>query len=457
MRLQDLKKTAAVLAALAAAGVAGGCAGPAEHAARDLWQADPYRAAPAAAAPAPDSVALTPASGLGDYLEIALERNASVRAAREEWKAALERAPQARALPDPMLTYGYFLQSVETRVGPQKQRLGVSQSFPWFGTLGLKADVALQAAEAARQRYRAALQMTAVGVARAYGDLYYVGASVRSVGDNLAVLRQWEDALQSRYTAGRANFSDVIRVQVELGKLQDRLTTVERRQAPVTARLDALLDYPSAARLPLPDALPPVPVPAGRDSLGRSLERENPELASLKASVAKESKSVDLARKAGLPSFTLGLDWIQTDPRDMPDLADNGKDPVMAVVGVKLPIWRGSVSAGEREARARRASAEARLTGRADALQSDLDDALFRYDDADRKIALYRDSLIPKVNQSLDASYSAFEAGKGTFLDVLDAERTLLEFKLSLERARADLLEAGVSIQALTGSAVPAR
>ena len=431
-------------------GAAGGCASSRERTEVDLWRVEAARAeAPVDTAAV--AVVSGPGASLHDLMALAFERNRSVAAARQDWKAALEQVPQARALPDPMLTYGYFLQSVETRVGPQKQRVGVSQSFPWFGTLGAKGDVALASARAAREKYVAAMQKTYREVSTAYAEYYYLGSAIGIVRDNLDLLRQWEEILRSRYSTGTARFSDLIKVQVELGKLQDRVTTLEQQRPPRRARLNALLDLPADTPIAWPDSLPEVPRPDLRDSLEVRLHEQNPELKALRAMVEKETHGIGLARKSGLPSFTLGVDWVQTDPRDVSGLLDNGKDPVMAMVGVRIPLWRGSVSAGVRQAEARRAAAEANLADRGNSLQTDLEDALFRFDDAGRKTVLYRDSLVPKVRQSLDAAYSTFESGQGSFLDVIDAERVLLEFRLILERARADLLEARAAVDALTG------
>jgi cobalt-zinc-cadmium efflux system outer membrane protein len=452
----DMKCAVWLGAGLILLAVAGGCASSRERAAVDLWRAEAARAEAPPDTVSP-GVAASPRPSLRDFMALAFERNRSVAAARQGWKAALEQVPQARALPDPMLTYGYFLQSVETRVGPQKQRVGVSQSFPWFGTLGTRGDIALSAAEASREKYVAALQTTYREVSAAYAEYYYLGSAIGIVRDNQELLRQWEEILRTRYSTGSARFSDLIKVQVELGKLQDRVTTLEQQRPTRQARLNALLDFPPDKPIAWPDSLPEVARPDLRDSLEVRLERQNPELKALRATVEKERHGVSLARKSGLPSFTLGLDWVQTDRRDVPDLLDNGKDPVMAMVGVRIPLWRGSVSAGVRQAEARREAAEATLADRSNSLATELDDALFRFDDASRKTELYRDSLVPKVRQSLDAAYSSFESGQGTFLDVIDAERVLLEFRLVLVRARADLLEARASVDALTGEGNPNR
>jgi cobalt-zinc-cadmium efflux system outer membrane protein len=90
---------------------------------------------------------------LSEYLRYGALHNAGLKAAFEEWKAALEQIPQAKALLDPRFTYGFFIEAVETRVGPQRQRFSLLQTFPWFGKIAARTDVAAAAAKAAQQRY----------------------------------------------------------------------------------------------------------------------------------------------------------------------------------------------------------------------------------------------------------------------------------------------------------------
>ncbi|MBE3099270.1 MAG: hypothetical protein IMZ44_19305, partial [Planctomycetes bacterium] len=108
-----------------------------------------------AAAPQPPAD-LTEASGLNDYLAYAALHNAGLESAFNAWKAALERVPQVRALPDPRFTYRNYVEAVETRVGPQRNSYEISQTFPWLGKLDLRGDVAAEEAKAARCRLDAA-------------------------------------------------------------------------------------------------------------------------------------------------------------------------------------------------------------------------------------------------------------------------------------------------------------
>ena len=84
---------------------------------------------------------------LDNYLKIGAENNPGLKAKFSEYNAALEKVPQVGALPDPTVSFGYFISPVETRVGPQQAKFGIKQMFPWFGTLNAKEDVAIQRAK----------------------------------------------------------------------------------------------------------------------------------------------------------------------------------------------------------------------------------------------------------------------------------------------------------------------
>ena len=153
-------------------------------------------------------------------------------AAFNRWKAALEKIPQARSLPDPRFSYRYFIKEVETRVGPQRQAFELSQMFPWFGKLDLAGNAAAQAAQAAYHAYEGAKRRLFQEVKFTYYDLYYLGRSLAVTDENVKLLIHLEEVVRARYRAAAASHPDMIKVQIELGKLEDRLKTLRDMEAP---------------------------------------------------------------------------------------------------------------------------------------------------------------------------------------------------------------------------------
>lgn len=378
------------------------------------------------------------ADDLRDYLAAAARNNPELEAAFNRWKAELERIPQVRALPDPRFNYAYFVEEVETRVGPQKQRLGLSQVFPWFGTLKLRGEAAAEAAEAERQRYEQAKRQLFYRVKSAFFEYHYLNRSIEITRQHLALLQQIEQVARTRLQTGEIQQNPVIQAQVELGKLDDKLRTLEALREPLSARLSATLNRTGDPVLPWPDSPAETPAAFTDDEVRQWFSEASPEIMRLEAMIRKEQKTAELARKARYPDIMLGLDYTQTDEALMPGVSDSGKDPIMATISVGLPLWFGKLKAAEQEAHFRRAAAEALRTAAENTLSADLQMALFNFRDAERKMNLYSDTLVPKAMQALEVTRESFETGRDSFTALIDAERMLLEFQLAADRAFTD-------------------
>jgi cobalt-zinc-cadmium efflux system outer membrane protein len=383
------------------------------------------------------TVSSTQADELQSYLKEAALNNPGLEASFNHWKAAVERIPQMKALPDPRFNYTYYIEEVETRVGPQEQKFGLSQTFPWFGKRSLRGNAATEAAAAEQQRYEQEKNRLFYRVKSTYFEYEYLARAVEITQQHLILLENIEQVARTRLKAG-ASQSAAIQAQVELGKLENKLLTLEALRTPLSSKLSTALNRPSSPILPWPQSIDPIPAQFTDQEAQQWLHASSPELKRLAALVRKETDSEKLAHKARYPDLTFGLSYIQTGESEMPGATDSGKDPFMASVSVNLPIWFGKLKAGEQEAYYRRAAAENQRNEMENRLQTALQMALFQFRDAERKINLYSEALVPKAEQSLGVTRKSFEAGRISFTSLIDAERMLLEFQLSADRARAD-------------------
>jgi outer membrane protein TolC len=392
---------------------------------------------------------LDPASTLADYLKYAALNNPGLEAAFNGWKAGLERVTQVTSLPDPRFNYAYYIDEVETRVGPQQHKFGISQTFPWFGKLKLKSNAALETANAEKEQYEKTKLRLFYRVKSAYYEYYYLGRAVAITKEHIKLLINLETVARTRFKTGHASHTAVIQAQVELGKLDDRLRTLESLRVPIVAKLNAALNRPSDASLPWPQTIPyDNPAFTDREVL-ECLAKRNPDLKRLDFLAEKEQFAIKLARKNYYPDITIGLDYVDTDEALMPHTPDSGKDPVIAKASVNVPIWYRKYRAAEKEARLRHAAVQEQRVDTENQLEADLKLALYHFRDAERKIDLYRDTLIPKANQSLKVAQQAFQGGKVSFISMIDAQRLLLEFQLAYERALADRARRVAEIETL--------
>ncbi len=390
-------------------------------------------------------------AGLEDYLVYAALHNPGLQAAFNAWKAALWKIPQVRTLPDPRFTYAYFVQEVETRVGPQHQKFALAQTFPWLSKLELRGDVAAKEAKAKRAFYEAEKWKLFQRVEKAYFEYAYLRQALAVTEENIRLLKHLERSFQTRYAASVSPYSSLIRLQTELGRLEDRLKSLTDMRRPLVAELNAALNRPEGAPLSWPSPVRLVSVAISDEQLRTWLREGNPELRALSELQAKEKKAIALARQNYFPDFTLAVETVDTGDALNSDTPDSGKNPVAVGLSINLPIWWNKYQAGVKEASNRWRAAGANRREKENRLLSRLSLALFKYRDAERKVDLYKNGLIPKAQHSLQVSLQDLETGQGTYLDVIDTQRMLLEFELAYERAEADKAQQLAVLERLCG------
>ncbi len=396
-----------------------------------------------------------PDESLNGHLARAARRNASVREAHQLWRAALERVPQVTSLADPRLSVGVFVQEVETRTGPMEWRLGLSQSFPWFGKLDLAGKIAVLRAEAAREQVAERRLHAQQAVRDAWYELAYLAEAVAITQEHLAILSHWEEIARVRYSTGAGGDADVIRAQVELGKLDDRQRTLQDLRRPLEARLNAALDRPAATAVGSPDLhdLPDV-TSVGFDevALVDGLLTSHPSLRRLSRLRDAAELRIELADKEFAPDFSIGVDYTAIGSARMAGTSGSGDDAVALSFGIDLPIRRRRYEAGVAQATAQRSAAMAAVNAAHNELSAELEMAFYRARDAGRRVALYSGTLVPKGRQSIESVLVAYQTDAVDFFELVDAERVLLEFQLAAARARADHAQALARIVRLTGA-----
>lgn len=388
---------------------------------------------------------------LDDWLEYAERNNPDIAAAYHRWLASLENVSRARTLPDPKLSYTYYARRIETRLGPQRHAFNVSQTFPWFGTRDLRKEVAEGGANALAMQYDALRRKIRYRVSKPWYEYYYAAHALEAARGNLALLVRVESVVRARYTAGKASYADLLRIQVEAGKLEERVLDLEGLAKPLAAQFNAAVNRPVDAPIAAPSALPvPSPLPPD-DILRKRMAETNPDIGELQALIVRESKAAELAGKSFFPDITLGVNYIETGQSPMPGVDGSGRDALLGMVSISIPLWRDSYRSTVREAELRRRALERTREARTNDLGASLSRTVYDIGEANRRIELYSGVLIPKIRETLDISISRYEAGEGTFTEILDTLRTMLEFETAIIRAEADRSIYYAEIELLTG------
>jgi len=395
---------------------------------------------------------LDAAADLPEWVAYALDHNPEITAAIAQYEIATAQVSQVTALPEPKLSYRYFLEEVETRVGPQKFAVGFSQPLPWLSKLRLQGEAATQQARAAAARVSTVQNRIISDVANAWYELYYFDRALEIMRGNRDLVVHLERVARKRYGSGATGHPDVIRAQVELGKIENDLAGLSDREAPLLARLNAALNRPGQAPIAAPRQASIQRLAHADEEIVRRVTVNNPELRAIELDLEAAAISKQRAKKEFLPDFSFGIDYIATGSARSANVVGSGDDPISAAFTMTLPIHRGKYAAGVRAAESKIVSEKARRDQQLNKLHAETINALFRLKDAERQIDLYQNTLLPKANESLVATQRAYSAGGSTFADLIDAQRVLLMFELAEVRAIADHNLARTSLEELMGA-----
>jgi outer membrane protein TolC len=171
--------------------------------------------------------------------------------------------------------------------------------------------------------------------------------------------------------------------------------------------------------------------------------------------VAGRRAQWSLAKQDWLPDLTLGIKAINTDPARMPGVEDSGKDPLAVTFAVNLPLWWGKYRNQAREKGAQYRAAVYQRTDLFNQLEAQVAEVLYDYREARQTLDLYQQSLLLQAEQHLAVTRQAFASGATDFLDLIEAQRTHLEFQLAALRARVDRGQKLAELEKLIGRQVP--
>lgn len=379
----------------------------------------------------------------GTLVRAAYSESPELRAAHARWQAARHRVPQAEALPDPTVSYGYFVESAMTR-----QQLRVEQMFPGFGKRGARRSVAEAEAEAAAKALETAAADLRLNVLNAGTGYLLAVHSVELVEENLRLVESVADFANRRQRTGGTSQADILRLENEAELLRLELQSWRERIPSQRARLNALLGRPAEAPLPELDAV--AGLPALPESIPEDLHmrlEENPDMRQAEAGVRRAEQAERLARRESRPDIILGVEYMES--------RDGAPNEVMGMVSLSIPLWQGNYRAARREAAAELRAAEAEYNARLDRLESESWRTLYALRDAVRRVRLFENSLLPRAHQTLAIVESGYRTGANDFIELQDAQRAVLDLQLDSVQAQADAFIRAAEWKRLTLSGMP--
>jgi cobalt-zinc-cadmium efflux system outer membrane protein len=366
--------------------------------------------------------ALNTNAPLRDYLLFAMLNQPQVEAAYYDWAASVRRITVDRSQPDPRLTFRSDIADMMMSLMP-----GLMMDFPGPGKLKAAANIATAESEGKYFAFEWSVLQTAFALKKAYYQLHFLDAKVGVNRETLRLVEQIEKLARTQNEVGKVTLQDVLRAQIEEERLTTEIANLDDSRHPLLAQFKAALGLKEEEDAPpVPQKFESTPLDLTSDKLFAAALARNPRLKVMEAEVRRADASLRLAFKSRVPDFSLGLE------------ADVKASPVLVTpqIGVTLPIWRDKIAAEIGAAQAGKRAAEARLSAEQITLAVEFAEKSFLFREASRNLELLTERLLPKARQSLEVAQSGYVSGRVDFLNLLDAERTLLAFQLSEVEAR---------------------
>ena len=404
--------------------------------------------------------ALAESINLPTLIRLAVERNPKIKAARANWRATIEKYPQVTAMPDSMFMYSYFARSIETRVGPQRHRLSLSQAFPYPGTLDAAGQVAIKEVEIEQVKYELVVRDLIVELKLSYHELAYLMRAIEITKQNQQLLDHILKIANTNYAKGEATLNDVLKAQSQLAQLSYDLILFHELTEVEKANINAILDRPSSAPLgfPMPVTFTAMDWPVAELEAQALVRRGELRIAEL--NIQKAQEAIELTKFKTKPTFKLDLMTVETGEALMPNTLDSGKNPLSIGIGITIP-WSSTKNRSRiHETELKHEVAIANKRSMENQTLARLKKIYFRLENARRLVELYENSLIPQAAAAMEVAETwhqeAPNSGESGYsiAGFLETQSVWLNFNLARLRAITDYQQNLARLERLVGGSV---
>jgi cobalt-zinc-cadmium efflux system outer membrane protein len=393
--------------------------------------------------------ATEPVLTLDEVIREALQKNPAVQSALHVVAAQRAKVPQARSFPDPSFGVGWMgnIQPFSVQTGDPSSYRSVSamQMLPFPGKRSLRGQIASKEADATQWDVEALRRRITADIKAAYYDYWYFDKAIRTAQRNRELLLKLSQIAEARYRVGKAVQPDVLRAQVEVSMLLQKLTTLEQMQGTAQARLNALLARDPDAPLPPAANLPnQTPLNYSLADLYKLARQNDTEYQKMQTVVERNQLAINLAQKDYLPDLSVGYMYQQRPL--MPDMHG-------MTFTVNIPVFYKNKQREEvRQAREEQLSAERSRDNRQNELYFELKQNYLAAKASDQLLKLFSQGVVPQSSLALESSMASYQVGSVDFLTVLGNFTTVLNYETDYYRELANYQTALARIEALIGS-----
>jgi outer membrane protein TolC len=389
---------------------------------------------------------------LDQLIAWAMQSNPAIQSAQRRVNGLRHVVPQAKALPEPTVTVGWNGNptpfSVQQGDPSSSRMITAAQVLPFPGKLKLKGEIAEKEADSAQWQYEAVRRKVIADIKAAYFEYFFYDRALQTTQRNHDLLKQLSQIAEARYRVGKAQQQDVLKSQVELSTLLQRLTVLEQQRDTTQARLNTLLAR--APETPLPPAadLPLVVVRYTLDEVYALAKQNDPALQEEQQMVERNQLAVNLAERQYYPDFSFSYTYQQRP--GLPDMYG-------AAVSVNIPIfYKSRQREGVAQATEDLIGSQKSRQSREYELYFEIKQQYLAAKASQQLLDLYSKGVVPQSSLALESSMAAYQVGNVDFLTIISNFTTALNYEIDYYRELANFRSSIAQIEALVGVDVSA-
>ena len=385
---------------------------------------------------------------LKELEQAVITKNPAIRMAEGKTRSAEEQADLADGMPDPMIGFsirnsGWF---DDITIGEDPMSMAgitITQAIPFPGKLSTKGRAARRQAERVHENERQTRLRVLRTLRTAYYEYYLAYASSDILNRNKEIMKNVQRIAETRYATGRGIQQDVLRAQLEVSMILEKIAREEQKKEKQRATINSLLGRNPFAPLGKPADVLPTSYDTGIEALSGTVQDTSPILQAHRRTVEQREEELSLSRKQYLPDMVVTAGWF--------DREDAFNDIWTAGIMFKIPLYFWNTSSGVKAAAADLGSSRHEYeAARLDTL-SRVKDLYTRANTSERLLSLYTTGILPQAQMALRSATSSYQVGKIDFLALLDSQTLLLRYQLAYEKELVDLNKTISEIEEMTG------
>ena len=364
---------------------------------------------------------------LESYIEEALTNSPEIQKFELQYKIVTEKINEVNTLPNTEIGVGYFVSEPETRTGAQRFKVSAKQMLPWFGTITARENYVSSLADTKYEDIVIAKRKLIASVSQSYYNMYAIKGKQRVLIENIKLLETYETLALTSVEVGKASAVDVLRLQIRQNELEQLHQVLAQNYLAEQTAFNKLLNRDKAIVV---NTIEELRIPLVSNLLDSGNLALNPELTKYDKLYRSIEQSELLNQKESAPNIGFGLDYIAVSERPNMSFSDNGKDIVMPMVTLSIPIFNKKYTSRTKQNELRLQEITSQKQDRLNKLEATLDKAI--NDRIATKIQYETQTKnLKQANDAEDILIKSYETGTIDFNDVLDIQELQLKFQIN--------------------------